>query len=270
MSPLAPTRPPLEYGFGGTAGGPALVFVNGLGGVREAWYHQVLAFKRTHRVLTYNQRGVGGSEVVDQDASCHDFARDLVGLCNHLGLFRAVFVGVSFGARVVQELALGWPGRVVGLVLVGSSGNSPDDEPGDARARALLRRADALTAEEWLDGVIPALFGPAYRAAHAARLARLARWWAQNPQPAVGVARQLQAWQGFDRWADLPGLRLPCLVVQGEADALNPPGNGLRLAQRVPGARLALLPGLGHSPHVEDPAAFGAVLRDFLARIRHV
>jgi pimeloyl-ACP methyl ester carboxylesterase len=270
MSPLAPTRPRLDYGFGGAAGGPALVLVNGLGGVRESWYHQVLGFKRTHRVLTFNQRGVGGSEVVDADTTCHDLARDLVGLCNHLGLFRAVFVGASFGGRVALELALGWPGRVVGLVLVGCSGGAPDDAPGDPQAHTLLRRSATLSAEEWLEGVIPRLYGPEYRERHAARLARLARWWARNPQPAAGIARQWQAWERFDRWADLPALRLPCLVVHGEVDELNPPANGRRLAACIPSAGLALLPGVGHSPHMEDPAAFNAVLRAFLARIGHL
>lgn len=267
MSPLSPTHPRLEYGLSGPAGGTALVFVNGLGGLRESWYHQVLAFKRTHRVLTYNQRGVGGSEVVDADTSIHDFASDLVALLNHLGMYRAVFIGVSFGGRMVQELALGWPGRALGVVLVSTSGGGPEQLAGDPQAHELLRSSSTLSAEAWREGLMPRLFGPGFCERHAARLDRLARWWAAHPQSAPGLARQWQAWDSFNRWDDLPGLRPPALVIHGTADVMSPPGNGRQLAARIPGARLVSLEGLGHSPQVEDPEAFNAALRAFLLEI---
>ncbi len=264
MSPLAPTRPRLDYGLGGALGGPCLVFVNGLGGLKESWYAQVVAFKDAHRVLTYNQRGIGGSQVLDQDASMRDFARDLVGLLNHLGIFRAVFVGVSFGGRVVQELALGWPGRALGVVLVSTSGGGPGHLDGDPRAGALLRRAASLSAEEWYEGLIPHLFGAAFRERHRDRLWRLARWWAAHPQSPVGLARQWQAWEGCDLWERLPELRAPTLVLHGTADSMSPPDNGRSLGERIPGARLELLEGLGHSPHAEDPRVFNELLAGFL------
>jgi pimeloyl-ACP methyl ester carboxylesterase len=168
---------------------------------------------------------------------------------------------------VVQELALGWPGRALGIVLVSTSGGGPGQLPGDPVAHDLLRRSTTLDAETWSAGLIPALFGPAFRERHAARLERLARWWAAHPQPTAGLARQWQACDSFDRWADLPGLRAPALVIHGTADILVPPGNGQQLAACIPGARLALLEGLGHSPQIEDPAAFNEVLQGFLREI---
>ena len=267
MSPLAPTRPRLEYGIGGPSSGPALVFVNGLGGSRQAWYHQVVAFNRSHRVLTYDHRGIGHSELVDAETSCRDYARDLMGLLNHVGIYRAVFVGVSFGGRVVQELTIGWPGRVVGQVLVGTSGGGPRQQWGDPEARALLRRSAALTAEEWLEGLIPHLFGSVYQEQRSHRLARLARWWADHPQHPTAITRQWQAMEAFDRWDDLPSIQAPTLVLQGAEDSMSPPANGRALAERIPAARLVLLEGVGHSPQVEDPDRFGAELAGFLEQI---
>ncbi len=269
MSPLAPTRPHLEYGIGGAPGAPALVFVNGLGGRRQSWYHQVQAFHRSHRVLSYDQRGLGGSELVDEPATMLDYARDLLGLLNHVGVYRAVFVGVSFGGRVIQELALAWPGRVVGLVLVGSSGGGEGHEPGDASALALLERSASLSAEEWHDGLMPHLFGPVYRQRQGRRLERLARWWADHPQPPAAIAHQWEAMRAFDRWDSLTHIQSPCLVLHGTDDSMSPIANGERLAARLPRARLVRLEGLGHSPHVEDPERFEAELRDFLDEIGH-
>jgi 3-oxoadipate enol-lactonase len=269
MSPVAPTNPRLAYGIGGPPSGPALVLVNGLGGRRQAWYHQVQAFNKSHRVLSYDQRGLGESELVDSPVTMLDYARDLLGLLNHAGIYRAVFVGVSFGGRVVQELAVAWPGRVVGLVLVGTSGGGEGHEPGDPAALELLEHSATLSAEEWYRGLIPHLFGPSYRERQGRRLERLARWWADHPQPPAAIARQWQAMRTFDRWEELATIAAPTLVVHGSADTMSPPGNGQRLAARIPTARLALLEGLGHSPHVEDPEAFNALLEGFLDEIGH-
>ena len=269
MSPLAPTRPQLDYGIGGIASGPAIVLINGLGGLRQAWYTQVQVFNKTHRVLSYNHRGIGGSELPDSPATCHDFARDLLGLLNHVGIYRAVLVGASFGGRVAQEFAIAWPGRVVGLVLVGTSGGGAGHTPGDPGALALLQRSAELTEEEWLHGLIPHLFGPAYRQQQGPRMVRLARWWTAHPQSPTAIARQWQAMGRFDRWDELSEIQTPCLVIHGDADTMSPPINGERLAARIPSARLARLEGLGHSPNIEDPEAFEALLRDFLDEIGH-
>jgi 3-oxoadipate enol-lactonase len=269
VSPLAPTRPSLEYGIGGAPASPALVLVNGLGGRRQAWYHQVQAFNKSHRVLSYDQRGLGGSELVDTPASCLDYARDLLGLLNHVGIYRAVFVGVSFGGRVIQELALAWPGRVEGLVLVGTSGGGVGHTPGDPAALALLERSGTLSADQWLHGLMPHLFGPAYRERQGERLERLARWWADHPQPQAAIDQQWRAMRAFDRWDELSTIQAPSLVVHGTADSLSPIANGERLAARLPRARLVRIEGAGHSPHVEDPERFEAELRGFLDEIGH-
>ncbi len=240
------------------------MLINGLGGLRQAWHHQAQTFNKTHRVLSYDHRGIGGSELLDQPATCQDFARDLLGLLNHTGIYRAVLVGVSFGGRVVQEFTVRWPGRVLGLVLVGTSGGGAGHTSGDPQALQLLERSATLSADEWLHGLIPHLFGPGYRDAQGPRLERLARWWAEHPQHPAAIARQWQAMRGFDRWDELGSIQAPCLVIHGSADTMSPPVNGQRLASRIPGARLALLEGLGHSPHIEDPTGFDALVRGFL------
>ena len=96
-------------------------FVNGLGGAQAAFSHQVRHFMSQYQVLTYDHRGMGGSEVVDSATTMADYAHDLIQLLDHLQIDRACFVGISFGGRVLQELAIGWPERVRALVLSGTS-----------------------------------------------------------------------------------------------------------------------------------------------------
>jgi len=240
------------------------VFVNGLGGLRESWMNQVRAFSPTRCVVTYNQRGIGGSEVLDEDATMADFAADLVALLDDLGLSKVDLVGISFGGRVLQEVALQAPERVRHLVLVATSCGGPHHMQGEPRAVAALRSAATLSEEAWMRDVIPGLFGEAYLAPRERELRWLARYWSQHPPSAVGLARHWQAYDAFDRWADLPRLRVDTTILHGTADRLTPPVNAEILAARIPGARLIWIPDAGHSPNVEAPERFNAALRSTL------
>ena len=250
----------------GARSAPAVALLHGLGGQKEAWFPLQRSLAATRRVLAPDHRGSGGSPRPDEGATLADFAADLWACLDRAGVGRSALVGHSFGSGVAIEAALAAPGRVTALVLVSTAGAGPaaDRVPGDPDAHAALREAASLTAEGWRTRVIPHLFGPAFRKRRATRLDRLARLWAATPRDPAGLARQWRAWDAWDRWDDLPRLRLPVLVVHGSADTLAPLENARRYAARIPGARLALLPGLGHYPQVEDPAALLGVVAPFL------
>ena len=72
----------------------------------------------------------------------------------------------------------------------------------------------------------------------------------------------------FDVRDRIAGIRAPTLVVTGVEDRLTPPKFGRFLAETVPGARLVEVPGAGHFPQLEQPAAVAAAIREFVARVR--
>ena len=248
----------------GPRAAPPVVLLHGLGGQKEAWFPVQQALAARRRVLAFDHRGAGTSPAPDPGATLADFAADLWASLDREGQGRTALVGHSFGGGVALEAALAAPARVTALVLVSTAGAGRPRLTGDPDAHEALRRAASLTAAEWRSRVIPHLFGPAWRDRHAARLDRVARFWAATPRDPEGIARQWQAWEAWDRWDDLPRLALPVLVVHGTADTLASPENGHRYAARIPGARLVLLPGVGHYPQVEDPAGLLTVIAPFL------
>ncbi len=256
--------PHLEYSLHGYPGNPGLAFVNGLGGLKETWVHQVRRFARDFHVLTYNQRGAGASRVADGDCTMRDFAADLLHLMDRAGMASASVVGISFGGRVVQELLLASPQRVDRAVLVACSCGGRHQVLGDSRAVGCLRRAHELGAREWLECVIPAMFGASFRRERAALLPRLAQYWSMRPQDPLGLTCQWRAHDAFDSWDRLPRINVPTLIVHGRDDTLVPPANARILADRIPGARVVLLPHAGHAPNTEVPRAFNRVLGAFL------
>jgi len=110
------------YELHGEAGGVPLVLVMGMGGSCRGWLPlQVPDFSQRRRTLIFDHRGAGGSEDPGGDLTTRLMADDTAGLLDALGIERADVLGVFMGGMVAQELALGHPGRVDRLVLVGSS-----------------------------------------------------------------------------------------------------------------------------------------------------
>ena len=258
--PLTPTTPALSYTLSGPEGAPALVFLNGLGGAKEAWFYQVRHFREHYRVVTFDNRGAGASESLDQPTTMGDFAEDTLRLLDHVGLQRVTLVGISFGGRIAQQFVLRYPERVQALVLVGTACGPASPGP----SHEALRRAPDLDEQGWLEQVVPVLFGPRYVREQSKRLQVFARSRARNTPDPVGTRCQWEAYESFSACERLAEIRVPTLVLHGEDDALSPLTNAQRLASGIPGARLQVLRGVGHSPNVEDAEGFNAAIGRFL------
>ena len=258
------STPHLSYSVSGDPNAPFIVFVNGLGGAQAAFIHQVRHFSKQRQVLTYDHRGIGKSDVVDSSAHMADFASDLIRLLDELHIDRADFVGLSFGGRVLLQLAAGWPERVRKLVVGGTSAGGHLHEPGDGDTHRTLRAARGGTEEDWARHIAPLLFGRKYCEQYPDRLLSLARWKSRYPTNPVGLDRQWEAWDSFDLGDQLSEIECPVLVLHGTDDRLSPTGNADRLTAHLPNATAHFMEGIGHSPNVEDPAGFNAAIDRFL------
>jgi 3-oxoadipate enol-lactonase len=255
-------RPGLSLGYrlSGPDDSPVLVLITGLGGLQEGWFRQVPYFERSWRVLTFDNRGAGRSGALDVPTTIRDLADDTVRLLDALDIAKAHVWGVSMGGKIAQELAHGWPERVDRLVLgCTSAGEKHRVEGSSSRLRA-----PADTEEDWLERIVPMLFGRAYREKNAAAMKAFARSRARNPQDPVGRARQWDAYDAFDSWDRLPDLRHRTLVITGDEDTMTAPENSARLLERLPNAVGYVVHGAGHSFHLENPDEVNAVVDRFL------
>jgi 2-succinyl-6-hydroxy-2,4-cyclohexadiene-1-carboxylate synthase len=199
-------------------------------------------------------------------ASVERTADDLVVLLRRLGAERAHVVGYSLGARIALRLAISHPDAVDRLVL-----EAPSAGIADPAARAARAAADAELARHAVGGGVedfaarweaqPVLAGEAaLPAAARARQAAIRR--GHDP---LGLAASLvYAGQGameplHDRLGEV---RAPTLLIVGADDAARPRAE--EVAAGIPGARLAIVAGAGHAPHLERPDRFHALVLDFL------
>ncbi|MDF1503179.1 alpha/beta fold hydrolase [Roseisolibacter sp. H3M3-2] len=237
--------------------GPAVVLVHG--GLVDArmWDAQVGDLARDHRVVRYDLRGAGRSSPAVEGWSHVD---DLHAVLDTLGVARATLVGLSLGGAVATEYALAHPDRVSGLVLVGAPVRGVTVPPAPGPDLPAVARADSARAVRLLlDSAGVGAADPAPRPALAAMFAaNLRAWSAVDPR--------------WTRWPEPPAgprlgeLRVPTLVLVGTRDAARLDAFADALAERLPGAERDSLVGAQHHPNVEQPAAFNAIVRRFLAR----
>ena len=195
-----------------------------------------------------------------------DMAADAFGLLDHLGIERAHVVGTSMGGMIAQQMAIEAPERVLSLASMMST--TGDRFVGTPKLRVwsvLMRRAphDRDAYIEYFARVFRMIGSPAYRPDDERVREEAGATFDRCHDPA-GTARQLAAvLASGSRTAALRELRVPTVVIHGEADPLLPVRGGRATAKAIPGAELITIPGMGHDlPRELWPTFVDAIARN--------
>jgi 2-succinyl-6-hydroxy-2,4-cyclohexadiene-1-carboxylate synthase len=251
--------------------GRPLLLLHGFTGRGVSWGAHATAFARAFRVITVDLPGHGRSGIADPARmTVEQTAGDLAAVLARVADGSAHVLGYSLGARIALRLAVAHPHAVDRLVL-----ESPSAGLAAAEDRTARREADETLAARVEDDGIEAFVAEWERqpvfAGHASlSSARLARQRAiRLANDPAGLAASLRgAGQGamtplFDR---LGAIAAPTLVIAGALDDRGRP-RAEAVARGIPGARLAVIDGSGHTPHEERPRAFRRLALDFLQEV---
>ncbi|MBI5721544.1 MAG: alpha/beta fold hydrolase [Burkholderiales bacterium] len=261
------SRPERAAGAPAAAAGPLAVLLHGVGGGRQGFAHTGAALAGLGmRVLAADQPGYGHSASIEpyDIAGMAEAVRRLIVWAAGDDDGSALIVGHSMGGMVAQELMARTPQHASALVLAATS---PAFGPADGawQAEFLRSRFAPLDAGLGMPGLaaqlVPAMAG---RDARAERLAEARALMAGVPE--ATYRRALAALVRFDRREALARIAVPTLVVTGEDDRTAAPEVARRMAARIAGAELAIVPGTGHLLMLEQPEAFDRVLLPFVAR----
>lgn len=298
MSAIAANGLQLEYETFGRAEHPAILLIMGLGAQLTLWPE---SFCRTladagHYVIRYDNRDVGLSTKLDSLGkprvlrasvgyklglpiraayTLDDMADDAIGLLDALGIARAHVVGASMGGMIAQLLAARYPQRLRSLVLMMTNrGGRLAAGPKLKVAMRLLKRPQTTDRETLIDHSLATwkmVGSPAYQTSHLDMRAHVARQFDRAHDPA-GVARQTLAILASEsRKPLLAGIAAPTLVIHGAIDPLIPVAAAHDLMRRIPGAKLEVIPGMGHDlPAPLLPGLAASVLRHLGAEARPI
>jgi pimeloyl-ACP methyl ester carboxylesterase len=252
----------------GKSGGVPLVFLNYFSGNLDDWDPQVTdALAANYDVILFDNAGVASSNG-ETPGTVAEMTRGALAFCDALGLKKINVVGFSLGGMIAQQMALDHPGRVNRIILLGTGPRG-----GEGMTFTELSADERADPAQFL---LAAFFSPSDASQEAGRayLYRLAarthdRDRPVSPKTAEAQLRAIREWGAVpprDRYATLPRITQPTLVVHGAKDIVVQPMNAFILAQHLPNAQLIMYPDSSHGAQYQHADMFLRHVKLFLGR----
>lgn len=240
--------------------GEAVVLAHAIGCDHRMWEDLRPRLAADYRVIAFDARGHGRTPAAPRPYSLADLADDVAAVLESVGIAKAHWVGLSMGGMVGQAFALRHPARLDRLVLANTTSSYGPEGRAMWQARAKLVQEGGLAAIR--DMVASRYFSEEFRARNPAAVEKvMSRFMETSTEGYLGCC---DAIANLDYSQDLARVRAKTLVIAGGADAGTPPAMSEAIAARIPGARMAVIPGAAHLSAVEKPAQFAQLVREFL------
>ncbi|GHD59746.1 3-oxoadipate enol-lactonase [Thalassobaculum fulvum] len=248
----------LFYRVSGKEDAPPLLLSNSLASNMHMWDPQMEAFDRHFRVIRYDSRGHGQSQVPDGAYTIDMLTEDAVGLLDHLGIARAHFCGLSKGGMVGQRLATLHPERVDRLVLADTSAYMGPADLWEGR----IQIAEGQGMAGLVDSTINRWFTAPFQAKDPGAVAKIrAMILATEVKGFVGCCRAIQA---MDQRETIAAIAAPTLIIVGADDSGTTPDMARDIQERIPHSHLTILPEAAHLSNIEQAALFDNAVLEFL------
>ncbi|MBN1935528.1 MAG: alpha/beta hydrolase [Anaerolineae bacterium] len=244
--------------------GQPLIMIAGFASAQNTLFALARAFAKHYRVVTFDNRGIGGSDKPTGPYSISMMANDTVGLMDFLGINRAHLLGGSMGGMVAQHIAIDHPQRVDKLILFSTSADgrwlfdlAKTITPNWNRSRSDLASADL---RKLIDAIVSRTCNRPFSRLVFVTLAKLqARYGTLK-----GLTEQIEAMMTHNVLDRLHLIRSPTLVLTGSKDRLIAPQSSEVLASRITGAKLVIIDGGSHVVAGEMVGRFKKQVLDFL------
>jgi len=249
----------INYQVDGPEGAPWIVFSNSLATSTAMWDEQAAALKSSFRVLRYDQRGHGGTEVPAGRYAFGTLLDDALGLLDALGIAKSHFAGLSMGGATALGLAERHPDRLDRVIVCDSPCQSTPQSSQQWEERIAVAQKQGIDA--LVEPTVGRWFPPDTLAKNPPHLDKVRAMFRATPVNGfIGCAAALA---DHDYASAIASVKRPVLFLVGEKDA---PAPAMRkLHEKLPGSRYVELPGAGHISNMDRPAEFNRALQDFLA-----
>jgi pimeloyl-ACP methyl ester carboxylesterase len=242
---------------GGEQQSPPIVLIHGAGGSHLSWPPDIRRLNG-HRTYAVDLPGHGKSAEGCGQQTIEGYAANLLSWLSALGWHRAIFVGHSMGGAIALHLGVFHPEHVAGLSIIASSYRLP------IPATTLEDIANPATYSRGVQAVVNGSFHPQTDA----RTIELTLQRTKENRPSV-LYGDLLACNQFDLSHRLTEIKAPTLVLCGAGDHITPLRQGQYLADRIPRARLEIIPYAGHMLPLERPQAVAQALHLFIEKIHY-
>jgi pimeloyl-ACP methyl ester carboxylesterase len=253
----------LAFSVGGE--GEPLLMIPGLGATRRIYASIIPALARRHRVIVYDPRGVGDSDVPGGPYPMSRLAADCVAVATASGAPGFQLFGASMGGLTAEHVAVLHPGRVTRLVLAATGPGRHAAVPAAPEATGALLGRGAATPAAAYRLACTVLYSPRFQRDHPEFIEDEVAHRASHPIPGRAFTAQYRSSRDADVSRRLGEIAVPTLVLHGTEDVLVPLANAETLTKLIPGARRYWFDGCGHLFFHEAPGLTAEVILSFLA-----
>jgi 3-oxoadipate enol-lactonase len=242
----------------GPEAAPALMLSNSLGTNLHMWDQQTPEFAKHYRVIRYDRRGHGQSDVPEGPYSMERFGRDAIAVLDALAIEKTNWCGLSMGGMVGQWLGANAPERVEKLVLSNTNFYYADKAPWQDRIKFIEEKG----LEHIVDANMQRWFTEGFRERAPDVMAKMKKMFvATELEGYIGCCQAIMAMDFRD---SNPSITTPTMVIVGAQDAATPPAAGEAIQQQIKGAKLVSVDA-AHISNMEQPEAYTKAVLDFLA-----
>ncbi|MGA2879400.1 MAG: alpha/beta hydrolase [Bryobacteraceae bacterium] len=238
--------------------GVPVILLHAATGSSRVWEYQIPAFVAAgYRVIAFDRRGWGRTEINAAEPQPGTAADDLLALLDQLRLDRVHVVGTAAGAFAALDFALSYPRRLRSLVIANSIGGVQDADFVELGRRLRPPQFNTLPPEF-------RELGPSYRTGNAAGTERWMELEKISRPP--GPPAAAQPMRNQMTFAMLESIQAPTLLITGDADLYAPPPVLRLFAARIKGSEVLIVPEAGHSAYWEQPEIFNRAVLAFLGK----
>jgi len=252
----------MRYELEGPESAPVVTLSHSLATDLSMWDPQVAVLKSGYRVLRYDTRGHGSTDVPEGPYTLEQLAEDVKALLQTLGIPKTHLVGLSMGGMIAQVFALKYPGLLRSLVLCDTSSRIPQEALPIWEERIELAQKQGMvplvepTMERW--------FTASFRRKPLPGLEKIRGMIRATPLKGyVGCSRAIM---GLNLTERLREITLPTLIVVGEEDPGTPVIASQAIHKQIKGSELVILKSAAHLSNIEQQNAFNTAVLDFLKR----
>ncbi len=252
----------INYSIEGPPGAPVVTMSHALAANMGMWNFQVSVLKSNYRVLRYDIRGHGETEVTEGPYTLDQLAEDIKELLQILGIRRTSFIGLSMGSMIGQVLALNYPEMIQCLVLCEASSRTSPEQKSIWDERIHVAKTQGMEAH--VEPTIARWFTESFRNKKSDILDTVrAMIRGTDPRGYIGC---IHAIKGLDTFEHIHKIRIPTLLIVGEDDPSSPVSNSKTIQERIQGSELVILRSAAHLPNIEQPEAFNKAVISFLGK----
>ena len=253
----------INYELSGKKGAPVVVLSHSLACSLVMWNPQMDRLNPHFRVLRYDMRGHGDSDVPPGPYTLELLAEDVIGLLDALDIDRVHFVGLSVGGMIGQSLALNHAKRLRSLALCDTASTIPQEAQPIWQER--IERTRAKGVESQVNETVERWFTPAFLKQNPPMVGLIRNQILATPVAGyLGCAEAIRKLNYLNRLSEI---KLPTLIMVGEDDPGTPVSASQAIHERIPDSKLVILPSSRHLSNVEQAEAFNAALLAFLTNL---